>query len=63
MTTTITSSFVLEKETKGTFKFKEVDTAGQDAGAWGKVGTLYMRKTAFAQGVTPKTIKATFEVE
>ena len=47
---TITVQFVVEKETKGAWRYKEVDETGADAGAWAKIGTLYVRKTAFEKG-------------
>jgi hypothetical protein len=62
-TTQITARFKLEKETRNTFKFAEVDSDGNDAGAWGKVGSLYVQKTAFPRGATaPKEIEITIKV-
>ena len=46
-------TFKLEKETKGTYRFKE-------EGATPKVGTLYVKKTAFPKGA-PETLTVTIE--
>jgi len=46
--------FVLERETKGALRYQEVDDAGKPVEqAWAKIGTLYIRKTAFERGQTP----------
>jgi hypothetical protein len=40
--------FKLEKETKGALRYQEVDDKGEVIEqAWAKIGTLYMRKSAF----------------
>ena len=55
--TLFTVRFRQEKETKGALRYQEINDAGEDAGAWAKIGTLYVRKTAFAQGATiPKEL-------
>lgn len=48
-------SFKLEKATPGSFKFYEVDEAGnkKDIAGGAVVGTLYVRKAALPAGVTP----------
>jgi hypothetical protein len=54
---TVVARFKLEKETRNTFKFQEVDDTGAEAGAWGKIGSLYVQKTAFPRGSSaPKEI-------
>ena len=45
--------FVVEKETKGAVRYKEVDEAGKDAFA-PVVGTLYVRKSAMPGRVPAK---------
>lgn len=45
-------TFTYEKETKGTFRFKEDGNAGV-------VGTLYVRKTAMSEA--PDKLKVTIE--
>jgi hypothetical protein len=44
---TITAKFKLEKTTKGAVRYQEIDDNGAPADAWAKIGTLYVRKTAF----------------
>jgi hypothetical protein len=62
-TTEIVAKFVLEKETRNTFKFAEVDEGGAEAGAWGKIGSLYVQKTAFPRGTpAPKHITVAIKV-
>jgi hypothetical protein len=40
--------FKLEKETKGALRYQEVDEKGEAIEqAWAKIGTLYVRKSAF----------------
>jgi len=46
--------FKLEKETSGTYRYQEVDAAGDKIEqAWAKVGSLYVRKSAFEYGTKP----------
>jgi hypothetical protein len=41
--------FKLEKETKGALRYQEVDEKGEAIEqAWAKIGTLYVRKSAFS---------------
>jgi hypothetical protein len=43
--------FKLEKETKGALRYQEVDEKGDIIEqAWSKIGTLYVRKSAFERG-------------
>jgi hypothetical protein len=45
--------FKLEKETKGALRYQEVDDKGEVIEqAWAKIGTLYMRKSAFEPGAS-----------
>ena len=47
-------NFVLERETKGAVRYQEVDDQGWPVElALAKVGTLYIRKTAFDRGTKP----------
>lgn len=56
-------NFVLEGETKGALKFKELDALGAPVSniADGKIGQLYMRKSAFVGGKFPAVIMVTVE--
>ncbi len=48
--------FVLERETKGALRYQEVDDTGKPVEqVWAKIGTLYIRKTAFERGQTPRS--------
>jgi hypothetical protein len=62
-TTKITAQFVLERETKGALRYQEVDEQGAPIEqVWAKIGTLYIRKTAFERGTEPpKRIAVTVE--
>jgi hypothetical protein len=43
--------FKLEKETKGALRYQEVDEKGEVIEQpWAKIGTLYVRKSAFERG-------------
>ena len=43
--------FKLEKETKGALRYQEVDEIGEVIKqAWAKIGTLFVRKSAFERG-------------
>ena len=52
--------FVLEKETKGALRYKEVDSNGEDVNDY-KVGTLYLRKSAFVGSKHPLAFICTLE--
>jgi hypothetical protein len=52
--TKITAEFVLERETKSALRYQEVDDKSQPVEmVWAKIGTLYIRKTAFQRRVEP----------
>jgi hypothetical protein len=52
--TKFSAEFVLERETKGALRYQEVDDKGQPVETvWAKIGTLYIRKTAFERGTEP----------
>lgn len=55
--------FALEGETKGALKFKELDSEGNQVStvADGKIGQLYMRKSAFPGGKFPDKLTVTVE--
>ena len=55
MTTRAVLRFALDKETKGTFRFKEVDENGKEADPY-LIGTLYIRKSAFVEDLEYSTI-------
>lgn len=59
----ITIPFKLERETKGAVRFCEVDASEQPLDiAQAKVGTLYIRKTAFNGGAIPSKLTLTVAV-
>ena len=63
---TIHAVFTLEKETKGSFRFQEIDQVTgvslmQSGGAY-KVGTLYIRKSAI-DGVAPRKLVVTIAAD
>lgn len=60
--TVIHAVFAFEKETPNSLRFKEIDDDGNDAGAWSKVGTLYVKKTSFPKGQVPKKLMATISI-
>lgn len=54
--------FKIEKQTKGTLRFQEIDDTGagvdfQEA----KIGVLYVRKTSFKGGKFPEMLKVSIE--
>jgi len=52
--------FKLERETKGALRYQEVDDNGVPLEqVWAKVGTLYVRRTAFERGAIPKQLTVT----
>jgi hypothetical protein len=57
--------FRVEKETKGTFKYTQVKEDGSahtiEGGA--QIGSLYIRKSAFAEGAAPQKITITVAKE
>jgi hypothetical protein len=57
--------FKLEKETKGALRYQEVDDKGEVVEqAWAKIGTLYIRKSAFERGAEfPRSLRVTVETE
>lgn len=58
----ITLFFIVEKETKGAVRYKEVDGAGNDAFS-PAVGTLYVRKSAMSAGKIPQKLTVTISAE
>jgi hypothetical protein len=61
----IEARFKLEKETKGAVRYQEVDDKGEIVEqAWAKIGTLYVRKSAFERGTAfPELLRVTVETE
>ncbi|SRR6266540_1392421 len=59
----IEARFKLEKETKGALRYQEVDEKGEAIEqAWAKIGTLYVRKSAFERGAAfPQMLRVTVE--
>jgi hypothetical protein len=57
--------FKLEKETKGVLRYQEVDEMGQPIEqAWAKIGTFYIRKSAFERGQAfPQTLRVSVSYE
>ena len=55
--------FKLEKETKGALRYQEVDEKGEVIEqAWAKIGTLYVRKSAFECGAAfPPELRVTLD--
>lgn len=59
MAEVITANFILERETKGAVRYQEIDDKGAPLEVTAaKIGTLYVRKTAF-RADAPKRIKVT----
>jgi hypothetical protein len=60
-TTNIVVTFKFKKETKGALRFQEVDDKGEVIEqAWAKIGSLYLRKSAFERGAKfPRDLKVT----
>lgn len=54
----INVQFTLDKETKGALRYAEVNGEGKqvEIADGAKVGTLYIRKSAFPGGVTPRAL-------
>jgi hypothetical protein len=62
----VVTHFALEKETKGALRYMQVKQKG-DVAAWlsdegAQIGTLYIRKAAFADNVYPKSITVSITV-
>ena len=59
----IAATFILERETKGAVRYQEVDDKDQPIEMTAaKIGTLYIRKTAFeVGGNVPKRLIVTVE--
>ena len=59
----IEARFKLEKETKGALRYQEVDEKNEVIEqAWAKIGTLYVRKSAFERGSAfPPILRVTVE--
>jgi hypothetical protein len=57
----IEAKFKFEQETKGALRYREVDEKGIEQ-AWAKIGSLYLRKSAFEPGVAyPQALRVTIE--
>jgi hypothetical protein len=58
-------NFKFEKETKGAIRYQEVDEKGEPIEqAWAKIGSLYLRKSAFERGAAyPQSLRMTVETE
>lgn len=57
-----TVSMLLEKETKGALRYQECDAEGAAVEfANAKIGTLYIRKSAYGAGTMPKAISVTVQ--
>jgi hypothetical protein len=56
---------MFEKETKGALRYQEIDEKGEVIEqAWAKIGTLYMRKSAFERGTKfPRQLSVTIHCE
>jgi hypothetical protein len=62
MSNQIKVKFKLDRETKGAVRYQEINDAGEPENVFHKIGTLYLRKTAFGQGNTiPKELSVTVE--
>lgn len=59
--TTMNLRFAFEKETKGAVRFQEVSEDGKPAFA-PSIGTLYIRKSALADGKIPQTLTVTITI-
>ncbi len=59
----IEARFKLEKETKGALRYQEVDEKGElIEQAWARIGTLYLRKSAFERGAAfPQFLRVTVD--
>ncbi len=65
----VEASFAFEKQTKNALRYQEIDDKGAVIEtAWAKIGTMYLRKSAFSRGSKfPRnpsvTLECTGEVE
>ena len=59
--TTMTLRFAFERETKGAVRFQEIGEDGKPAFA-PSTGTLYIRKSALADGKIPQTLTVTITI-
>jgi hypothetical protein len=58
----IEAKFKFEQETKGAVRYQEVDDKGDPEYTRAKIGSLYLRKTAFEPGATyPQTVRVTVD--
>ena len=58
----IEGRFKLEKETQGAVRYQEVDEKGKPEYMSAKIGSLYIRKTAFERGTSfPQILHVTIE--
>jgi hypothetical protein len=58
----IEAKFKLEQETKGAVRYREVDEKGEPEYMSAKIGSLYLRKTAFERGaVYPQSLRIIVE--
>jgi hypothetical protein len=57
--------FKLERETKGALRYQEVDDTSQAVEqAAAKIGTLYVRKSAFERGrAWPQKLRVTVDID
>ena len=47
----VEATFAFEKQTKNALRYQEIDDKGAVIKtAWAKIGTMYLRKSAFARG-------------
>jgi len=59
----IDAKFKFKQETKGALRYEEVDEKGTPIEqAWVKIGTIYLRKSAFVRGAAyPQELRVTVE--
>lgn len=61
-TRSFTINMLISKETPGALQFKEIDGDGGVVPQHeAKIGTLYVRKSAFNGGASPKALKVTVQ--
>jgi len=58
---TFTVKMRLDRETKGAARYQEIDEHGKDETVFHKLGTQYIRKTAFPKGSLPQEVTVTVE--
>jgi hypothetical protein len=61
----VEARFKFEKQTKGALRYAEVDEKDEVIEqAWAKIGSLYLRKSAFARGTKfPRQLSVTIQCE